>query len=86
MVQPVPRQIITFHAVKEDKIIDIGFQVNLPAVMSIPLPNDEIHLPDAAAKKAGFSNSIFKVISRRFLYKDLPEGIAGAISLVVKPL
>ncbi len=83
MTQTASRHIITFVAVKDGKIIDLNFQINSAADMAIPLPGDEVRLPDEVGKKAGFTNSIFKIISRRFFYGGLPATIAGAVTLTL---
>jgi len=83
MNQVVIRQIITFSAIIDSQIIDLKFQTNLPADMSIPLPGDEVRLPDEVGKNAGFDNGIFKVITRRFSYNDIPVGVGGVVSLLL---
>jgi len=79
----IPRHILIFLAIKDGNTIDLLFQINSPADMPIPLPGDEVDLPDEVATKAGFINSVFKVVSRRFLYRGLSAGIAGAVSLTL---
>lgn len=83
MNQVVIRQIITFSATKDSKIINLNFEVNIPADVSIPLPGDEVKIPDEVATKVGFNNGVFKVASRRFFYTNLPAGIGGVVSLLL---
>ncbi len=84
MAESIMRHIvIIFKAVKKDEVINLDFQTSSPADMAIPLPGDEVELPREVATKAGFSERVFKVISRRFLYHGLPEGITGAVALMI---
>lgn len=82
-IAAVPRCIIVFSAQKDGNIIDLKFQSNGPAEMTIPLPGDEVRLPIKVAKEAGFDRNVFTVKIRRFRYDDIPVGIAGVVSLIV---
>jgi hypothetical protein len=74
------RFIVTFAAIKDGEIVDLDFQVNAPVETHIPLPGDEVLIPEAKATAKGFTSTVFTVTKRRFLY-DGVIGVAGAATL-----
>ena len=82
MTQIIPRYITIFQAIKNGETIDLKLQHTAPAETAIPLPGDEVLLPEEVAKKAGFQKKVFTVVSRRFLYDGLIN-VAGAVVLTL---
>jgi hypothetical protein len=80
---PIPiRFILVFKALRDGEIIDLEYQVNAPAEAHIPLPGDEVLLPEEKSTAKGFTSKVFTVAKRRFLYSGV-TGVAGAATLLL---
>jgi hypothetical protein len=82
-IQPIPKYILKFVAIKDNKPVEFNFTFTIPSVQQPPVPGDEIQLPEKITSVAGFTKTVFKIQSRRFLFDSLEPGIAGIIYLSV---
>ena len=74
-IQPIPKYHLDFVAIKDGKPVKFDLTITIPSQLQCPLPGDEVQLPLAIAKKAGFNKTDFKVEGRRFIFDSIQEGI-----------
>ena len=79
--QIIPRYLLKFVVIKDNKPVELKFTFTIPSVQQFPLPGDEVQLPQEMASSAGFDKTTFKVESRRFLFDPVPIGLAAVIYL-----